>query len=183
VLRNGEDTNDPLARAYGLRPLIEVNDRQGRFEECISNSKMLIEVSEATQLHEFRVIAGCILHRCYVRLGETQKSLEVLRKTDVYRIRHRVNLNAQRVLLGYFRLYLAAAERAGEEERVKWVKSAKRARKKMPNSARLHRIHLPEATRLQGAYDWLTNKQVSAQKHWQHSISLQKEWVCAMSLP
>lgn len=175
LIRMGEDTNDLSLYGAGLWPLSEVQDKQGRFEDCIANSKKLIEAFEAIKFHNGRVVGGYVLGRCYLRLGEIDAGLDILIQNDTYRIDHDSRLEEHFVLLGVFRAYLAVAERANAMDRERWMKKAKQAKKKALHSAQLRRIILPEATRLQGVYDWLNGKQAAAQKHWQHSISLAEE--------
>jgi tetratricopeptide (TPR) repeat protein len=88
LVRMGEDTNDPFVRAWGFWPLIEVQDKKGRFEDCIANLQKSIEVCEAIQLHDGRVNSGYKLSRSYLRLGEIEKSLQALTQSDLYRIKH-----------------------------------------------------------------------------------------------
>lgn len=175
LVRMGEDTNDPFVRAWGFWPLIEVQDKKGRFEDCIANLQKSIEVCEAIQLHDGRVNSGYKLSRSYLRLGEIEKSLQALTQSDLYRIKHDSKLYPHFFSLGYFRLYLAASERAKGKEREEWLKKAKRPGRKALHWAQQRRFIFPEAERLQGVYDWLKGRQASAQKHWQRSLDVAGE--------
>jgi len=175
LLRMGEDTNDPFVRACSFWPLIEVQDRKGRFEDCIANLQKSIEVCEAIQLHDGRVNSGYKLSRSYFRLGEISKSLEILTQTDNYRIKHGAKQYPHYFPLGYFRLYLAASEQAKGKDGEEWLKKAKRAGRKAIHWAQQRRLIFPEAERLQGVYDWLKGRHTSAQKHWQRSLLLAEE--------
>jgi tetratricopeptide (TPR) repeat protein len=175
LVHMGEDTNDPFVRVCGFWPLIEVQDRKGRFEDCITNLEKSIEVCETMQIHDGRVNSGYKLSRSYLRLGEIEKSLDALTQCDAYRIKHDAKQFVHFVFLSYFRLYLAATERANGKEREDWLKKARRARRKALYWSQLRRIILPEATRLQGVYDWLTGREASAQAHWQRSLKTAEE--------
>ena len=175
LVNMGEDTNDPFVRACGFWPLIEVQDRKGKFEDCIANLQKSIEVCETMQIHEGRVNSGYKLSRSYLRLGEIEKSLDAFTQCDVYRIKHGTKQFVHWVFLSYFRLCLAASERANGKEREEWLKKARRARRKALHWAQLRRIILPEATRLQGVYDWLTGRRATAHKDWQRSLDLAEE--------
>jgi class 3 adenylate cyclase/tetratricopeptide (TPR) repeat protein len=175
LIRVGEDGNDPYIYTGGLYLLCEVQERKGEFEAAAANLKKAIELVEEIPNHEGRVIGGCVLYRCYLRLGNTQRSLDALMETDGYRVKHNAKLFQHFVHLGFFRIYLMAAEQTKGRDREELLKKANVACKKALRLARLRRIILPEVTRLQGVYDWLTGKQASAQKHWQRSIALAEE--------
>ena len=175
LVQMGEDTNDPFFGSRWTWALNETLDRKGRLEDCIANLHKVMEVFESIQFPDGKVLAGYELSRSYLRLGEIDKSLTALTQSDLYRIKHDAKLYVHFVLLCYFRLYLAAAEGADGEERKEWLKKAKRARRKALHWAHLRRIILPEATRLQGVYDWFTGRQDLAQKHWQRSLDLAGE--------
>jgi len=79
------------------------------------------------------------------------------------------------VASGFPGVYLALAEKAVGIEKADPLRKAKKALKKSLRSARRRSIILPEVTRLQGAYDWLTGRRASAQKNWQRSLVLAEE--------
>jgi tetratricopeptide (TPR) repeat protein len=175
LIRIGEDGNDPYIYTCGLYILCEVQERKGEFEECAANLKKAIELLEAIPNHEGRVMAGCVLYKCYLRLGDIERSLDALMETDGYRVKHNAKLYQHFVHLGFFRIYIAAAEQTKGRDREESLEKANVAGKNALRSARLRRIILPEAIRLQGVYDWLTGRQASAQKCWQRSIALAEE--------
>ena len=175
LVRTGEDTNDPFIHVCGLWPLNEARDKTGRFQDCIAGHEKAARLNERTRFHDGRVLSGTGASAGYLRLGEMEKSLEALTQADLYRIKHDAKQFTHLVHLGYFRLYLALSERAKEKDRKEWLRKAKQARGKAVHWAKVRPIILPEATRLQGVYDWLMSRRVSAQKHWRRSIALAEE--------
>ena len=172
MIHTGEDANDPYVYSCGLYSLCEVQERKGEFEDCVTNLNKAICVLEAIPNHEGRVMAGCVLYKCYLRMGDIDKSLNTLTEADAYGAKHNAKLYRQFVLLGFFRIYLAAAEQANGRERKEWLNKAKGVQKKAFRLANLRRIALPETTRLQGIYEWLTGRHDSAQQYWQNSFTL-----------
>jgi hypothetical protein len=55
------------------------------------------------------------------------------------------------------------------------LRKATRVCKKLLRSAKVKRLFLPEAIRLQGNYQWLRRKPSSAKKCWERSLGLAEE--------
>ena len=175
AIRVAEDANDPYVHLCGAGALFNVDSERGDFEHAIDNGRERIKILEAIPNHEFRIVTGCILAKCYLRSGETDVSLQILTETDAYRAKHHTRMYPYYVTIGFLAVYLALGERAAGRERGKWLKKAKGACRKSLRSARTRGIILPEATRLQGVYDWCTGRQSLARKRWERSIALAEE--------
>jgi tetratricopeptide (TPR) repeat protein len=164
TVRYGQDANVPDVLAMGLLDLGSVQERIGDSQESIANLTKAIELSEAIPTHLFRVLSGSFLARCYCRMGDVEKSLSVLSQTDAYRAAHGVRGWQSYLDATLFTTYLAAAEQNRGLQRDEYLRLTKG-----------YPVCLPEATRLQGVYDWLRGKQASAQKHWQRSLAFAEE--------
>jgi tetratricopeptide (TPR) repeat protein len=176
LIHFGEDANDLSSYDVGLLALGDIQERKGEFEESIATLKKGIESSEAIPDHESRVWDGYVLGRCYLRLGDLERSLEVLTETNNWMAKHRFKgLNPIVVSLGFLQVYLAAAEQAVERKREEWLRKAKGVCKKLLSLAKVKRLFLPEAIRLQGKYQWLRHKTSSAKKCWERSLELAEE--------
>jgi class 3 adenylate cyclase/tetratricopeptide (TPR) repeat protein len=176
LIHLGEDGNDLNTYVVGLLTLGNIQERKGELEESVATLKKGIELSEAIPIHESRVWDGYILGRCYLRLGDLERSLDILTKTNNWMAKHHFRgLNPIVVSLGFLQVYLAAAEQAVERKREEWLRKAKRVCKKLLRSAKVKRLFLPEAIRLQGNYQWLRRKPSFAEKCWERSLGLAEE--------
>jgi sugar phosphate isomerase/epimerase len=99
----------------------------------------------------------------------------VLTQSDAYSAAHGVKGWEYLLLSPFFKTYLAAAEREAGPRRDEHLRKARQACKRLFRSIKGFRVGLPEATRLQGVYVWLTGKRASAQKHWERSLALAEE--------
>jgi tetratricopeptide (TPR) repeat protein len=176
LIHFGEDGNDFNTYVVGLLPLGDIQERKGEFEESIATLKKGIELSEAIPMHEGRVWDGYILGRCYLRLGDLERSLDILTETNNWMAKHHFKgLNPIVVSLGFLQVYLAAAEQAAERKREEWLRKARRVCKKLLRSAKVKPLFLPEAIRLQGNYQWLRRRPSFAKKCWERSLGLAEE--------
>ena len=176
LIHFGEDGNDLNTYVVGLLALGNIQERKGEFEESVATLKKGIELSEEISNHECRVWDGYILGRCYLRLGDLERSLDILTGTNNWMAKHHFKgLNPIVVSLGFLQVYLAAAEQAVERKREEWLRKAKQVCKKLLRSAKVKRLFLPEAIRLQGNYQWLRRKPSFAKKCWERSLGLAEE--------
>jgi class 3 adenylate cyclase/tetratricopeptide (TPR) repeat protein len=175
TVRCGQDANEAFTVANGIWCVGFVQERIGNFQECIAALTGAIELSEALPSHTHRVMAGSILGRCYCRAGDIDTSLAVLAKTDAYRLTHRVRGWGYYLPAALCMTYLTAAEHHVARKRDEDLTKAKGACKSLFRWAKGYRVCLPEAMRLKGVCDWLTDKQASAQKHWRRSLTLAEE--------
>jgi len=175
VVRMGQDANAPNIWCVGLNGLGEIQDRKGEFEESIANLNKAVELAEAVPNHIYRIVSDCDLARCYRRLGDLDKSLEILTDTDNYRATYRVKGINSLLEIGFLEAYLAAAQQAVEKGKEEWLRKAKRACKEALRSTKLMRYNSPLAMRLQGTCDWLIGKPSSAEEWWQKSLKAAEE--------
>jgi tetratricopeptide (TPR) repeat protein len=171
----GEDANDTFVLAGGFYQIGLVKERMGDFQGCVATLMRAIELCEAIPNHLSRVLAGSALGRCYCRTGDIEKSVAVLTQADTYRAAHGARGWEYFLATALFATYLAAAEQDREPQRDEYLRKAEQACRRLFRSAKGYPVCLPEATRLQGIYDWLTGKQTSAQKQWQRSLDLAEE--------
>ena len=164
-----------MSYIMGLLDLGSVQDRIGDFQESIANLTKAIELSETIPTHLFRALSGGFLARCYCRTGDVEKSLSVLSQTDTYRVAHGVKGWDHFLPTALFMTYLAAAERDLGPKKDEYLSKARQACKRLLKVTKGHPVCLPETTRLQGTYDWLTGREASAQKQWQRSLALAEE--------
>jgi class 3 adenylate cyclase/tetratricopeptide (TPR) repeat protein len=173
LIHFGEDGNDRNSYNTGLLTLGDTQERTGEFEAAVTTLKKVIELSEAMMLHESRVWDGYVLGRCYLRLGELEKSLDALTETHKWGTTHKVKgFNPIVVSLGFVEVYLAAAEQAVGSKRKDWLRKAGPVCKKLLRLAKVKRLFLPQAIRLQGKYEWLRGKTSSAKECWEGSQHL-----------
>jgi len=170
VARVGQDANAPDIWCVGLNGLGEIQDRKGEFEKSIANLNKAVELAEAVPNHIYRIVSDCDLARCYRRLGDLDKSLEILTDTDNYRATYRVKGVNSLLEIGFLEAYLAAAQQAVERGKEEWLRKAKRACKEALRSTKLMSYNSPLAMRLQGTCDWLMGDPSSAEEWWQKSL-------------
>jgi class 3 adenylate cyclase/tetratricopeptide (TPR) repeat protein len=176
LIRFGEDGNDRNSYNVGLLTLGDTQERKGEFEAAVANLKKGIELSEAMMLHEARVLDGYVLGRCYLRLGELEKSLDAVTETHKWMTTHKVKgFNPIVASLGFVEIYLAAAEQAVGSKRKDWLRKAGPVCKKLLRLAKVKRLFLPQAMRLQGKYEWQRGKTSSAKECWEGSQHLAEE--------
>lgn len=175
LVRFGQDANDPDIWCVGLTGLGVVRERRGEFEESIVNLNKAIELAEAVPDHIYRLVAGYALANCYCRLGDLDRSLNILTETDNYRATYGVKGFNSGIAIAFLETYLAAAEQAVEGRKGEWLKKAKRACKEVLKLARINRLILPLAMRLQGKYEWLMGKPSFGQEWWQKSLNAAEE--------
>ena len=171
LIRVGEEGNDRYVHSFGLLCLLHSAEKRGNLEHSIAIGKRLIEIFESMPAHEFRTVTGYHLHKFYLRLGETERSLQTLTETDEYRIRHNVKIVSYMVISGYPEVYLTLAEEATGIKKTDFLRKAKGALKRSLRYAEVRASILPEMTRLQGTYDWLTGRPSSARKYWHRSLA------------
>jgi class 3 adenylate cyclase/tetratricopeptide (TPR) repeat protein len=175
IVRYGQDANEPFVLTVGLLAVGIVQERTGDFQECAAAVARAIELCEAISYHVIRVWAGSYLGRCYCRMGDVDRSLAVLTQADTYRARHRVRGWEHWLSTALLMAYLAGAEQDPGPKSNEYMRKAGEACNRLFKSVKGYPVCLPEATRLQGVYDWLTGKQSSAQQRWQRSLVLAEE--------
>jgi class 3 adenylate cyclase/tetratricopeptide (TPR) repeat protein len=171
LIRVGEEGNDRYVHSLGLICSLHNADKRGDLERSIAVGKKVIEIFEKVPAHEFRAIAGYHLSKFYLRLGDAERSLQVLTETDEYRIKHRVMMYSYMVSSGFPEIYLALAEGAAGAQRKDFLRKAQRALKKSLPAAKVRRSILPEITRFRGTYDWLIGRPNSARSYWDRSLA------------
>jgi tetratricopeptide (TPR) repeat protein len=176
LIHFGEDGNSFNSYDLGLDCLGTIQERKGEFEEAVATLKKGIELDEAIPMPDGRLWDGYTLGRCYLRLGDLERSLDVLTETNNWMAEHDFKgLNPIVVSLGFLQVYLAAAEQAVGRKKEEWLRKAKGVCKKLLRLAKVKRLFLPEAIRLQGKYQWLRHKTFSARKRWERSLELAEE--------
>ena len=175
MVRYGQDANDPTIVTVGLFCLGRVLERKGDFQESAAALARAIELAESIPLHLHRVWSGSFLGKCYCRTGDIEKSLDILTQTDAYRAAHAVRGWDWVLLIALFMAYLAAAEERAGAERKQYLMKARRASKSVFRWAKGYPVCLPEATRLQGVYEWLLGRNSSAEMYWNRSLAMAKE--------
>ena len=174
AIRIGEDANEPIIVAIGLDILGHVQEREGNFQECAVTLTRSMELFKAISDHGHVLWAGGSLGRCYCRMGDVERGLAVLRETDAYGTTHKIIQFRHFIALPLYMAYLAAADQDGQAKKDR-LKKARQVGKRVFKLAKIYQVCLPRAERLEGIYDWLAEKQASAQKHWNRSLTLAEE--------
>jgi tetratricopeptide (TPR) repeat protein len=175
LVRFGQDAGVPDISCKGLTCLGTIQERKGEFEESIANLNKAIELAEAVPDHIWRIYAGNALGICYCRLGDLDRSLDVLTENDNYRAKHGVKGFNYVITPAFLETYLAAAEQAAGKKKEEWLRKAGRACKEALRLAKVYRAILPEAIRLQGKYEWLMGRPSFGEKWWQKSLKAAEE--------
>jgi class 3 adenylate cyclase/tetratricopeptide (TPR) repeat protein len=171
----GRDANDPEIWCAGLLSLGWVQELRGEFEASLASLNKAIERAEAVPSHLFRILAGSRLGRCYSRLGDLERSITVLKQGGNYRVVHSVKGWEYAIPLELFTTFLAAAEQGAGTDKEEYLRGARRACKEVFRSAKVYRYCLPEATMLQGRYEWIRGEPSSAREWWEKSIRAAEE--------
>jgi tetratricopeptide (TPR) repeat protein len=177
LIRFGQDANDPNIWCYGLTGLGTIQERKGEFEESIGSLNKAIELAEAVPFHALRIVIGISLGRCYRRLSDLNRSLDVLMQTDNYRaMYYSVKGYKPMVAIEYFETILAFGEQSIGKKREEWLRKARRACKELLKWAkRLRGYNLPQRMRLLGKYERLWGRPSSAEECWQESLKAAEE--------
>jgi class 3 adenylate cyclase/tetratricopeptide (TPR) repeat protein len=175
LVRFGQDANDPDIWRSGLVALGLIQERIGDFDGSIANLTKAIELSEAVSPHVIRVFAGGRLGRCYLRLGDLERSITVLKQAEDYRTAFGAKGWENETPIVLFAAHLAAAERGAGTEREKHLRRARNSYRGVLRSAKVFRQCLPEAMMLQGKYQWIRGKPASARQWWAKSIKTAEE--------
>jgi tetratricopeptide (TPR) repeat protein len=176
VVRFGEDTDDIQILCWGLVSKGVVQQHTGHLEESIANLKKAIELAEAVPDYMYRIHAGGELGRSFLRKGELNPALSALEESRHFSIEHKMKGHCNRpLLMGLAEAYLSAAEQSDKDERIEWLKKARRACHDSIKQAKTFHPGMPEAMRLEGRYEWLNEKSSSAQRWWRRSLSFAEE--------
>jgi tetratricopeptide (TPR) repeat protein len=165
-----------VERCWGLGEQGAVEGLLGRTEEAIATLKETIELADTIPDPTTSVEARGRLGQCYLRQGELEQALVVLRDGQRLGVQYGVGAhNATPIRNGLAEAYLLAAERSDGAARDDWLEQARRACRAALKQGKAFRGGLPEAMMLQGRYKWLMDEFAAAQKWWQRSLKLAQE--------
>jgi tetratricopeptide (TPR) repeat protein len=179
IVRLGREGADLQVQCWGLLPQGVALQRLGRLDEAIPVQREALALAKAIPDRASHVVAGGILGQCYLRQGELERALSVLKASQqVYVKQGAVGGWPSMLLHGLAEAYLLAAERSDasqQAEKAGWLKKAGRACQDALKQGKVARLALSEAMVLQGRYEWLRGKPAAAQRWWRRSLALAEE--------
>ncbi len=183
VHRIGTEMEAPRAVCAGEALMGALSRHKGELEEAICHARRAVSLAE--QLPDYLALAENLgdLGRCYLMAGDWPSAWSALKKGEEIVSRHDVQGDSLgRFLNSMAEAYLAAAEDFFPRQRSQWLREAKEAVKKALKQGRAFVPGLPEAYRLKGRYEWLSEHPKSAIKWWNRSIELASQLGNAMDV-
>ncbi|HJR79529.1 MAG TPA: adenylate/guanylate cyclase domain-containing protein [Anaerolineales bacterium] len=173
LIHVGQDAGMRGLCCWGEAALGLLRMRQGHFQEAMVSQKKALELARAIPDYLYQTIAGSQLALCYFRLGDWQAALSELETSRRVAEEHKAIEPHTRVILlnSLATAYLYAFEHSQSSERAVWWKKAKRACQTAVKNSSVCKPRVPEALRLQGTYEWLSDRHAAAQKWWQKSLA------------
>ena len=179
VIRVGTDSGDFHILAWGLhhgQGLTQWSAGLLDVEETINHLQRTVELFKVIPDYLHLSWALADLGQCYLHQGKLPQALEVLEEAHSFITKHGLRgYSVTEARNGLAGAYLAVAEQAPGTERAKWLKKAAHACRVALRQGKIDRSGLPEATRLQGRYEWLRGKYKAAQQWWQRSLAIAEE--------
>jgi class 3 adenylate cyclase/tetratricopeptide (TPR) repeat protein len=173
VLEQSQAVSDQmgLAQGYGVLGITLLSLGED-LDITLEILEQALKTYQEVLFHMGAVATLGALGRLYVRKGDVQQALEVLRESKKVVKLYTVSVSyiISFVYIGYAEAYLLAVEQATAEEKVHWMKKARRASRELLKHTKSFVCDVPEAFRLQGVYEWLNGNPGKARQWWERSL-------------
>ncbi len=181
IIRIGQDGGDPQVHCWGLAVKGFVQRRTGHVDEAAETLGKARELAQATLDYAVSVWSGTELARCGQFMGRLDEALEEIAATREYHDSHpKVSLIWVPMLNAIAAVHLAQWERCPRKQWAERKRAATRSCRQALKHAKIFRILLPEALRLQGTHEWIRGKPAKARRWWNRSLqvgrSLGQRW-------
>jgi len=172
----GQDSGDPILRAWGLFVQGRVLCQTGELEEAVRGLQHAIALHNAMLDYQGMADVNGLLGQCYLRQGRILEAVKVLEESERVITSH--GLGGHQITVPRNALteaYLAAAEQAEGLERTTRLQKARRASRASLRQGKTFRGGLPHAMRLEGTRAWLEGDRRTAQAWWERSRALAEQ--------
>jgi len=176
LVHDGQDSADPMVRAWGLFVRGEALSQIGRLDEAILAVQDSIGLYTAMPDYSGIADSNGLLGQCYLRQGRIGEAMTVLEDSErviaIHGLRgHQITVPRNALT----EAYLVAAEHSGGAERAAFLERAKRASKASLRQGSTFRAGLPHAMRLEGRRAWFEGHPAAARTWWQRGMALAEE--------
>jgi tetratricopeptide (TPR) repeat protein len=176
LVHDGQDSADPMVRAWGLFVRGEALSQVGRLDEAIVAVRESIGLYTAMPDYNGFADANGLLGQCYLRQGRIGEALKILEDSErmiaIHGLRgHQITVPRNALT----EAYLVAAEQSGGAARAALLEKAKRASRASLRQGRTFRAGFPHAMRLEGRRAWFDGHPGVARTWWRRGMALAEE--------
>ena len=173
IIDLGDDSGDQQVRCWGEQVSGRIKCRRGELDDARVHLERAVDLADRIPDRLSQVEARSELGRCLLQQGDLDDALSMFEAAEPLRAQFQVRSAPVTPLRnGLAATLLLAADRAEGPERAERLKLARDACKAALRQGKAFRPGMPEAMRLQGTYQWLSNDRSGALKWWRGSVSL-----------